>query len=92
YIQARTEAEAAIRASGIAATILRPWYVLGPGRRWPLVLVPLYKLFELFPPTRAGARRLGLVTIQQVVAALAQAVERPPQDVRFVEVPELRNF
>ena len=33
YIAVRTEAEDAIRAAGLNATILRPWYVLGPGRR-----------------------------------------------------------
>jgi uncharacterized protein YbjT (DUF2867 family) len=31
YIQVRAECEAAIRAAGLNATILRPWYVLGPG-------------------------------------------------------------
>ena len=31
YIAARVEAEEAIRASGLPATIVRPWYVLGPG-------------------------------------------------------------
>ncbi len=36
YIAARAEAEALIRASGLNATILRPWYVLGPGHRWPI--------------------------------------------------------
>jgi hypothetical protein len=35
YIAARTEGEALVRASGIPATILRPWYVLGPGHYWP---------------------------------------------------------
>src|SRR5215471_6025395 len=30
YIAARTEAEAALRASGLNATIPQPWYVLGP--------------------------------------------------------------
>ena len=34
YVEARAEGEAAIRATGIAATFLRPWYVLGPGHRW----------------------------------------------------------
>ena len=48
--------------SGLNATILRPWYVLGPGRRWPLVLTPLYWLMEAIPSTRDGARRLGLVS------------------------------
>src|SRR5581483_948135 len=38
YIAARTEAEQVIREANLNATILRPWYVLGPGRRWPLLL------------------------------------------------------
>jgi uncharacterized protein YbjT (DUF2867 family) len=33
YWQARAEGEEILRASGLAATILRPWYVLGPGHR-----------------------------------------------------------
>src|SRR5919198_177904 len=36
YQQARAEGEALIRRSGLNATILRPWYVLGPGHRWPI--------------------------------------------------------
>ena len=36
YIAVRTEGEALLRASGMAATFVRPWYVLGPGHRWPL--------------------------------------------------------
>ena len=90
YIAARTEAEAAIRASGLPATVLRPWYVLGPGRRWPLLLLPMYWLFGALPATRASARRLGLVTIAQMVAALAAAVERPAPGIRVLEVPEIR--
>ncbi|HTR78438.1 MAG TPA: NAD(P)H-binding protein, partial [Gemmatimonadaceae bacterium] len=31
YVDARAEGERAIREAGLAATILRPWYVLGPG-------------------------------------------------------------
>ncbi len=33
YIAVRQEGEGRVRASGISATILRPWYVLGPGHR-----------------------------------------------------------
>ncbi len=72
------------------ATILRPWYVLGPGRRWPLMLLPMYWLFGALPGTRDSARRLGLVTIDQMVAALAGAVDRPAEGVRVLEVPEIR--
>jgi uncharacterized protein YbjT (DUF2867 family) len=90
YIAARTEAEQAIRDSGLNATILRPWYVLGPGRWWPLALLPAYWLMEVLPATRQGARRLGLVRWQQMIAAMAHAVENPLQGVRVLEVPEIR--
>jgi len=92
YIEARAEAEAAIRASGLAATILRPWYVLGPGRRWPLALLPMYWLMEAIPATRERAQQLGLVTIAQMVRALCGAVESPATagEVRIVGVPEIR--
>lgn len=91
YIAVRAECEALIRQRGLNATILRPWYVLGPGRRWPYLLLPFYKLAELLPFTRAGALRLGLVTIDQMILALVQAVESPHQGVRVVEVPEIRR-
>src|SRR5689334_1099280 len=70
YIAARREAEEAIRASGIPATILRPWYVTGPGHRWPLVLLPLYKVMALIPPTREGALRLGMVPIARMARTI----------------------
>ena len=50
----------------------------------------MYKLMELLPSTREGATRLGLVTLEQMVRALVQAVETPPKGVRIVEVPEIR--
>jgi uncharacterized protein YbjT (DUF2867 family) len=93
YLAARAEGEQAIRNAGLAATILRPWYVLGPGHRWPLLLAPLYALASAIPSLRDGARRLGLVTLSQMVSALVRAVEEPPAQgsVRVVEVPEIRR-
>jgi uncharacterized protein YbjT (DUF2867 family) len=91
YIAARIEAEGAIRAAGLSATILRPWYVLGPGRRWPLVLAPVYRLMEAIPATRAGARRLGLLNAEQMIAAMVRSVERPAPGVRVLEVPDIRK-
>jgi uncharacterized protein YbjT (DUF2867 family) len=91
YIAVRQEGEALIRASRLPATVLRPWYVVGPGHWWPCVLYPLYALGEWLPATRAGARRLGLVTRGQLVTALIRAVEDPPAGVRVVEVPAIRG-
>jgi uncharacterized protein YbjT (DUF2867 family) len=89
YIAVRSECEAAIAAAGLNATILRPWYVLGPGHWWPYLLVPMYKLAELLPQTREGAQRLGLVTLAQMVTALLAAVENPAHGIRVVTVPEI---
>jgi len=90
YIAVRSEAEEAIRASGLDATILRPWYVLGPGRRWPLLLVPAYWIMEALPSTRESARRLGLVTLAQMIRTMARAVDQPAHGVRILEVPQIR--
>jgi uncharacterized protein YbjT (DUF2867 family) len=91
YVAVRQEGEALIRASGLPATLLRPWYVVGPGHWWPCVLYPLYAVGEWLPATRAGARRLGLVTRGQLVTALVHAVEHPPDGVHVVEVPAIRG-
>jgi len=90
YIAVRSKVEESIRASGLNATILRPWYVLGPGRRWPLLLAPLYWTLEALPGTRDAARRLGLVNLSQMIRTMAQAVEHPPAGIRVLEVPEIR--
>jgi len=90
YVTVRAGCETMIRASGMNASILRPWYVLGPGHRWPYALRPIYRLMELLPATRSGARRLGLVTLEQMVAALLHVIEHPLDGVRVVEVPEIR--
>jgi uncharacterized protein YbjT (DUF2867 family) len=91
YIAVRSAGEELIRAAGLEATILRPWYVLGPGHRWPHGLRPLYWLMERLPATCESARRLGLVTLGEMVAALVRAVEDPARGVRVVEVPEIRT-
>jgi len=93
YLAARAAGEAMIKDAGLTSTILRPWYVLGPGRWWPRVLLPFYAVAELFPPSRATAQRLGLVTLQQIVNALVGAVEDPPPvgQSRILDVPAIRR-
>ena len=91
YVAVRSECEALIRARRLNATILRPWYVLGPGHNWPYALIPLYKVMEVLPFVSQGAKRLGLVTLEQMIMALVEAVESPVQGLRVVEVPEIRS-
>ncbi len=92
YIAVRQEGETLVEASGIPATILRPWYILGPGHRWPYLLVPFYAIFRWCPATRESAGRLGLVPRRAMIAALVKAVGAPPaKGMRIVEVPEIRR-
>ncbi len=91
YVKAREAGEAKIRASGIEATFLRAWYVLGPGHRWPYVLLPVYAAMEMFPATREFALRLGMVTLEQMVTALIAAVETGPNGVQVLDVPLIRK-
>jgi uncharacterized protein YbjT (DUF2867 family) len=90
YQEVRAEVESLLRESGVRATVLRPWYVLGPGHRWPYLLLPFYWITERLPSKRETALRLGLVTHAQMVAALVRAVEEPAPDFRVVNVPEIR--
>lgn len=91
YIAVRMEGERLIRESGLAATILRPWYVLGPGHRWPYALLPFYWLAERIPPWRDSVTRLGLVNVRQMVNALACAVEQGAGGVQILETKQIRE-
>ena len=93
YLWVRSLGESMIREAGITASVVRPWYVLGPGHWWPKFIAPFYKLAEMIPLTRASAERLGLVTIEQCVTALVREVESPPPrgQRRIVDVPAIRQ-
>jgi len=59
YIAAREGGEALVRSSGIRATILRPWYILGPGHRWPYLLLPILRRIALHPRDTSRCRATG---------------------------------
>ena len=90
YIAVRNECEAVLQTSGLSATILRPWYILGPGHWWPLLLKPAYWFCERWSQTSASATRLGLVTIHEMLQALVWAVEHPANPMRVLEVPDIK--
>jgi uncharacterized protein YbjT (DUF2867 family) len=91
YQRVRKECERILADSGIPKTVLRPWYVLGPGHWWAVALKPFYALAEAIPQMRESGRRLGLVTLGQMVEALVWAVEHPTQKTRIIKVPQIRH-
>lgn len=90
YQAVRAEGERMIIESGIPASFVRPWYVLGQGRRWPVLLKPFYAMARAYPPTRERAIRLGLVTLEQMTQTLAWAVENPPVRQQVLEPPQIK--
>jgi hypothetical protein len=56
--------------------------VLGPGHRWPYLVLPLYWV-------GVAPRHLYPVKLRDVVRAIAAAVNAPPGGVRIIEQPEL---
>jgi uncharacterized protein YbjT (DUF2867 family) len=91
YIDVRMRVELLLRESGVPHTVLRPWYVLGPGHRWPYALLPMYWLLGVLPTTRGAATRLGLVTLAQMVRALVWSVEAAGESSRVLDVPAIRE-
>jgi uncharacterized protein YbjT (DUF2867 family) len=92
YIEVRAGCEALIREAGLRATILRPWYVLGPGHRWPVALIPLYWMAARVPRFAEGARRLGLVSREEMVGALVRSIENPAEEMRILEPADIRGW
>lgn len=92
YVNARAFVEDKIQASGLPTTIVRPFYVLGPGRRWPMLLYPLYWILENQSATRAAAQRLGFLNVKEMVACLVWAIENPASGTRVLEVPDIRTI
>jgi len=87
YVAVRAEGESLIRSLGVNATFVRPWYVLGPGHRWPYLILPLYWMWMLSPKSRDTARRLYPVKLARLIAAIADSIDQPPDGVRIIEQP-----
>lgn len=92
YQRVRAQGEELIRKSRMYFTFIRPWYVTGPGHYWPLLLLPLFKLLEWIPSTRDKAKKLALVSINQMLNMLTYAVENPSTGERIIEINEIKKY
>lgn len=92
FQEVRQAGEEMIAASGMSATFVRPWYVLGPGHWWPIPLLPAFWLMKKLPQTRETATRLDFVTIDQMLKTLVWAVENPASGTRVLDVPKIQEL
>lgn len=91
YQAVRQEGEAYCENKNLSCTFIRPWYVLGPGHYWPILLLPLYGIAELVPSWRQKARTMALVTLGQVLRTLINTVEAEPVPIRIIDTRQIRN-
>ena len=91
YQSVRKEGEEYSKSKKLNCSFIRPWYVMGPGHYWPVLLLPLYGAAELVPAWRQRARAMALVTINQVLRTLSTTVEADPVLLRIIEIKQIRN-
>ena len=91
YQAIRQEGEEYSKSKKLNCTFIRPWYVLGPGHYWPVLLLPLYGIATLVPPLKQKAKSMALVTIRQILRTLIIAVETDPLPLRIIEIRQIRN-
>jgi uncharacterized protein YbjT (DUF2867 family) len=93
YQQVRAQGEDMVLSAGLKATIIRPWYVIGPGHYWPLLLQPLFWLLQYIPATAEKAKALALVSLHKMLLALESAVKQLPENqCRIIEIEEIRRL
>ena len=92
YQQVRKEGEEYCLSKKLNCTFVRPWYVLGPGHWWPVVLLPFYGLAAFVPSWKKAAEAKGLVTLQQMLDTLANAVAEVPAPLKIYEVADIRSI
>jgi uncharacterized protein YbjT (DUF2867 family) len=90
YQRVRAEVERYLATTTMDATILRPWYMLGPGHWWPSPLLPLYAVARRTPGLSDLAQRCGLLRLDELVAAMVSAVGAAAHGRRVLDVPAIR--
>ena len=91
YQEVRKKGEQYCLSKNLNCAFIRPWYVLGPGHWWPVLLLPFYGVAELFPSLRQKTRIKALVTINQMLNVLISAVEQFPASKSVFEIRDIRH-
>lgn len=91
YQNVRKEGEDYCLSKDLNCTFIRPWYVLGPGHWWPVLLLPLYGISEMVPSFREKARSKALVTINQILRTLVKVVQQRPVQRSILEIKNIRR-
>jgi hypothetical protein len=88
----RAKGEALLAQSKLKTSFVRPWYVLGPGHWWPILLKPLYLIARLIPSQKEAAKQLDTVTIHQMISTLVLAARTQPVKNCYYEVADMQKL
>jgi uncharacterized protein YbjT (DUF2867 family) len=91
YQAVRKEGEEYCKSKKLNCSFIRPWYVIGPGHYWPILLLPLYGVAELVPTWKQKTRAMALVTIHQILRTLVATIEADPVPIRIIEIKQIRR-
>lgn len=91
YRDVRKEAEAYLLSKHLTCTFIRPWYVIGPGHFWPLVLLPFYGVAKFIPSLKKKTEGMAFITINQLLHTFMKAIDSPPQKLRVFEIKHIKH-
>jgi hypothetical protein len=91
FQQVRAEGDGLLLKTGLETSFLRPWYVLGPGHWWPVLLKP-FLFIAKYAGKREAAKNLDTVTLQQMIHTLLYAIKNPPEKNAVYDVQKIRSF
>lgn len=91
FQEARAKGESLLIQSKLTTSFIRPWYVLGPGHWWPILLKPLYFIARFIPSKREGAEKLDTITIRQMIDTLVLAAGSHPLKSHYYEVADMQK-
>jgi len=91
YQQVRKEGEEFCVSKNLNCSFIRPWYVLGPGHWWPVLLLPFYGIAYLVPAWKEKIKGMRLVTISQMINTLVKTVEADPERKKIIEISEIKK-
>lgn len=77
WFRAKDRAEAAVRASGLDWTILRPSWVYGPGDRSLQRFVAFVRYLPFFPMIGDGRTRVAPLFVDDLAALVVRALDEP---------------
>jgi NADH dehydrogenase len=92
YVRSKARAEGIVIDAGLAWTIFRPSFILGPGQQWPVMLEPMLALVGLLPGHLGDvARRARAVRREELAASMVWSLGHPESIGAIYDVPDIRR-